>query len=49
MLNVITTNIKQNNSMNNIIQTIRHTARTAAVLIIALLTAQTAWAEDDIP
>ena len=30
--------------MNNIIQTIQHTARAAAVLLIALLTAQTAWA-----
>ena len=31
--------------MNNIIQTIRHTARTAAVLLIALLAAQTAGAQ----
>ena len=30
--------------MNNIIQTIRHTARAAAVLLIALCAAQTAWA-----
>ena len=35
--------------MHNIIQTIRHAARAAAVLLIALLTAQTAWAEEDIP
>ena len=35
--------------MNNIIQTIRHTARAAAVLLLALLAAQTAWAEEDIP
>ena len=32
--------------MNNIIQTIRHSARAAAVLLIALCAAQTAWAED---
>ena len=31
--------------MNNIIQTIRHTARAAAVLLIALLAAQTAGAQ----
>ena len=31
--------------MNNIIQTIRHTARAAAVLLLALCAAQTAWAE----
>ena len=35
--------------MNNIIQTIRHAARAAAVLLIALLTAQTAWAQGNIP
>ena len=35
--------------MNNIIQTIRHTARAAAVLLIALLAAQTAGAQEDIP
>ena len=34
--------------MNNIIQTIRHTARAATVLLIALLTAQTAWAQGNI-
>ena len=34
--------------MNNIIQTIRHTARAAAVLLIALLAAQTAWAQEDV-
>ena len=32
--------------MNNIIQTIRHTARAAAVLLLALLAAQTAWAQE---
>ena len=32
--------------MNNIIQTIRHSARAAAVLLIALCAAQTAWAWD---
>ena len=32
--------------MNNIIQTIRHAARAAAVLLLALLAAQTAWAEN---
>ena len=31
--------------MNNIIQTIRHAARAATVLLLALLTAQTAWAQ----
>ena len=46
MINVITNNIKQKNSMNNIIQTIRHSARAAAVLLIALCAAQTAWAWD---
>ena len=30
--------------MNNIIQTIRHTARAATVLLITLCAAQTAWA-----
>ena len=34
--------------MNNIIQTIRHTARAATVLLIALLTAQTAWAQGNV-
>ena len=32
--------------MNNIIHIIQHTARTATVLLLALLTAQTAWAQD---
>ena len=32
--------------MNNIIHIIRHTARAATVLLLALLTAQTAWAAD---
>ena len=32
--------------MNNIIQTIRHTARAATVLLLALLAAQTAGAND---
>ena len=32
--------------MNNIIHIIRHIARTATVLLLALLTAQTAWADD---
>ena len=32
--------------MNNIIHIIQHTARTATVLLLALLTAQTAWATD---
>ena len=31
--------------MNNIIQTIRHTARAATVLLLALLAAQTAGAQ----
>ena len=31
--------------MNNIIHIIQHTARTATVLLLALLTAQTAWAQ----
>ena len=31
--------------MNNIIQTIQHTARAAAMLLLALCAAQTAWAE----
>ena len=31
--------------MNNIIHTIRHTARAATMLLLALLTAQTAWAD----
>ena len=31
--------------MNNIIHTIRHTARAATVLLLALLTAQTVWAD----
>ena len=35
--------------MNNIIQTIRHTARAATVLLLALLAAQTAGAQEDIP
>ena len=34
--------------MNNIIQTIRHTARAATVLLLALLAAQTAWAQGNI-
>ena len=34
--------------MNNIIQTIRHAARAATVLLLALLTAQTAWAQGNI-
>ena len=37
-------NIKQIKVMKHIIQTIRHTARAATVLILALLAAQTAWA-----
>ena len=35
--------------MNNIIQTIQHTARAATVLLLALLTAQAAWAQENIP
>ena len=34
--------------MNNIIQTIRHTARAATVLLLALLAAQTAWAQRNV-
>lgn len=34
--------------MNNIIQTIQHTARAAAVLLLALLTAQTAGAQTNV-
>ncbi len=34
--------------MNNIIQTIRHTARAATMLLLALLAAQTAGAQEDI-
>ena len=34
--------------MNNIIQTIRHTARAATVLLLALLAAQTAGAQEDV-
>ena len=32
--------------MNNIIQTIQHTARAAAVLLLSVLTTMTAWADD---
>ena len=35
--------------MNNIIHTIRHTARATAVLLIALLAAQTAGAQEASP
>ena len=34
--------------MNNIIQTIRHTARAATVLLLALLAAQTAGAQTNV-